>query len=142
MGCLKFVPSWVLKFHSVGELSCWGCELEIQCQIAYPSVTGKVRTLQKMNFLDQFCVNFLACVIHTVPELKKIFCVLEGRAESALSFGFYKVRDEGFPPFPKEKIDIGGFCGITFGIFLPIPKYGSFFSYFFFVFFFFFFFFE
>ena len=43
--------------------------------------------------------------------------MLEGRAESPLSFGFYKVRDEGFPPFPKEKIDSGGFCGITFGIF-------------------------
>ena len=43
--------------------------------------------------------------------------MLEGRAESTLSFGFYKVRDEGFPPFPKEKIDSGGFCGITFGIF-------------------------
>ena len=117
MGCPKFVPSWVLEFHSVGELSCRGCELEIQCQIAYPSVTGKVRNLQKMNFLGQFCVNFLACVVHTVPELKKIFCMLEGRAESTLSFGFYKVRDEGFPPFPKEKIDSGGFCGITFGIF-------------------------
>ena len=37
--------------------------------------------------------------------------MLEGRAESAISFGFYKVRDEGFPPFS------GGFCGITFGIF-------------------------
>ena len=72
MGCPKFVPSWVLKFHSVGELSCWGCELEIQCQIAYPSVTGKVQNLQKMNFLGQFCVN-LACIVHTVPELKKYF---------------------------------------------------------------------
>ena len=73
MGCPKFVPSWVLEFHSVGELSCRGCELEIQCQIAYPSVTGKVQNLQKMNFLGQFCVNFLPCVIHTVPELKKYF---------------------------------------------------------------------
>ena len=36
-----------LKFHSVGELPCWGCELEIECHIAYPSVTGKVRNLQK-----------------------------------------------------------------------------------------------
>ena len=38
---------WILKFCSVGELSCWGCELEIECQIAYPSVTGKVQNLQK-----------------------------------------------------------------------------------------------
>ena len=30
------------KFCSVGELSCQGCELEIEWQIAYPSVTGKV----------------------------------------------------------------------------------------------------
>ena len=109
MGCPKFVPSWVLKFCSVGELSCQGCELEIQCQIAYPSVTGKVQNLQKMNFLGQFCVNFWRAL--------STQCVLEGRAESALSFGFYKVRDEGFLPFPKEKIDSGGFCGITFGIF-------------------------
>ena len=33
------------EFHSVGELSCWGCELEIEWQIAYPSVTGKVQKL-------------------------------------------------------------------------------------------------
>ena len=30
------------EFCSVHELSCWGCELEIEWQIAYPSVTGKV----------------------------------------------------------------------------------------------------
>ena len=42
MVCLKFMPSWVLKFHSVVELCCRGCELEIECQIAYPSVTEKV----------------------------------------------------------------------------------------------------
>ena len=35
------------KFHSVGELSCQGCELEIEWQIVYPSVTGKVRKLQQ-----------------------------------------------------------------------------------------------
>ena len=33
------------KFCSVGELSCRGCELEIEWQIAYPSVTGKVQKL-------------------------------------------------------------------------------------------------
>ena len=37
-----FLHPDMLEFHSVGELSCWGCELEIECQIAYPSVTGKV----------------------------------------------------------------------------------------------------
>ena len=67
-----------------------------------------------MKFAEnEFCwsilCEFLACVVHTVPELE-IFCVLEGRAESTLSFlVFYKVRDKGFPPFPKEKIDSGVF---------------------------------
>ena len=61
---------------------------------------------------------FFACVVHTVPELKKIFCVLEGRAESALSFlVFIKSETKDSPPFPRKKIDSGGFCGITFGIF-------------------------
>ena len=35
------------EFCSVGELSCQGCELEIEWQPAYPSVTGKVRKLQQ-----------------------------------------------------------------------------------------------
>ena len=35
------------KFRSVGELSCQGCELEIEWQIAYPFVTGKVRKLRQ-----------------------------------------------------------------------------------------------
>ena len=42
-----FLHPDMLEFHSVGELSCQGCELEIECQIAYPSVTGKVQNLQK-----------------------------------------------------------------------------------------------
>ena len=62
--------------------------------------------------------------------------MLEGRAESTLSFGFYKVRDEGFPPFPKEKIDSGGFCGITFGIFTHTEVRVIFLFFFFFFFFF------
>ena len=37
-----FLHPDMLKFCSVGELSCQGCELEIECQIVYPSVTGKV----------------------------------------------------------------------------------------------------
>ena len=39
--CVFLHPD-MLEFYSVGELSCWGCELEIECQIAYPSVTAKV----------------------------------------------------------------------------------------------------
>ena len=57
---------WVDEFHSVGELSCWGCELEIECQIAYPSVTGKVQNLQEKNeYFGQFCVNFGVCHLHS-----------------------------------------------------------------------------
>ena len=39
---LKFMSFGLDEFHSVGELSCWDCELEIELQIVYPSVTGKV----------------------------------------------------------------------------------------------------
>ena len=48
--CVFLHPD-MLEFHSVGKLSCWGCELEIECQIAYPSVTGKVRNLQKSKLI-------------------------------------------------------------------------------------------
>ena len=78
MAFLKFVPFWVgflvclwpkvvknygvskirvflhpdmLEFCSVGELPCWDCELEIECQIAYPSVTGKVQNLWKSKLI-------------------------------------------------------------------------------------------
>ena len=54
MVCPKFVPSWVLEFHSVGELSCWGCELEIECQIAYPSVNWKGAKFAENEFFGQF----------------------------------------------------------------------------------------
>ena len=66
------MPSWVLEFHSVGELSCQGCELEIECQIVYPSVTGKVQNLQKMNFFGQFCVNFWHASSTQCLDLKNI----------------------------------------------------------------------
>ena len=51
----KFVSACMLEFCSVGELSCQGCELEIACQIAYPSVTGKVQNLWKSELI---LVNF------------------------------------------------------------------------------------
>ena len=131
MACPKFVPSWVLKFHSVGELSCWGCGLKIECQIAYPSVTGKVQNLQKKVNFGQFCMNF-GVFIYTVPEFEKYLACWGGQGRKHTKFlVLNKVRDEGFPPFPKEKIDSGNFHGITL-VFLPIPKYGSFFFFFFF----------
>ena len=46
------------KFHSVGELSCWGCELEIEWQIVYPSVTEKVRKLRQSELTWSILVNF------------------------------------------------------------------------------------
>ena len=50
-----FLHPGMLEFHSVGKLSCQGCELEIEWQIAYPSVTGKVRNLWKSELI---LVNF------------------------------------------------------------------------------------
>ena len=50
-----FLHPDMLKFCSVGELSCWGCEVEIGFQIAYPSVTGKVQNLRKSKLI---LVNF------------------------------------------------------------------------------------
>ena len=46
-----FLHPDMLEFHSVGELSCQGCELEIECQIVYPSVTGKVQNLWKSKLI-------------------------------------------------------------------------------------------
>ena len=54
------------KFHSVAELSCQGCELEIEWQIAYPSVTGKVRNVWKVNLFWSILVNFGMCHPHSV----------------------------------------------------------------------------
>ena len=53
-----FLHPDMLEFCSVGELSYWGCELEIECQIVYPSVTGKVQNLQKSKLI--LC-NFGMC---------------------------------------------------------------------------------
>ena len=75
----KFVSFCMLKFHSVGELSCRGGELEIKCQIAYPSVTGKVQNLWKSKtYFGQFwCASSTHC-----PNLNLLHA--GGRAESAL----------------------------------------------------------
>ena len=103
MGCLKFVPSWVLEFHSVGELSCQGCELEIQCQIAYPSVTGKVQNLQKMNFLGQFCVNFWCASSTQCLNLKNILRAGgQGRKHTKFWF-FIKSETKDSLPFPRKR---------------------------------------
>ena len=58
MALLKFMSFGSDEFHSVGELSCRGYELEIEWQIAYPSVTGKVRKLQQSELNAVNLVNF------------------------------------------------------------------------------------
>ena len=99
---------WVDEFHSVGELSCWGCELEIEWQIAYPSVTGKVQNLQKSELI---LVNFgqFRCASSTHCLNQNVFFFLRagGRAESALLLSFLcKVwRHKDSLPLPREKID-------------------------------------
>ena len=89
----------VLKFCSVGELSCRGCELEIECQIAYPSVTGKVQNLQKVNLFW----SILACIVHTLSE-SECFCMLGAWQKAHFYLVFYvKFGDVRIPPFPKGK---------------------------------------
>ena len=63
--CVFLHPD-MLEFYSVGELSCQGCELEIECQIAYPSVTGKVQNLWKSKLI---LGNFGVCHPHIVRIL-------------------------------------------------------------------------
>ena len=89
----------MLEFCSVGELSCWGCELEIECQIAYPSVTGKVQNLQKSKtYFGQF---WRASSTHC-PNLNLLRA--EGRAESALLLSYYvKSRDIRIPSLSQGK---------------------------------------
>ena len=74
----------MLKFCPVGELSCQGCELEIECQILYPSVTGKVQnSWRKYTYFGQFwCASSTHC-----PNLNLLHA--RGRAESALVLSFY-----------------------------------------------------
>ena len=89
----------VLKFCSVGELSCWGCELEIECQIVYPSVTGKVQTLPKVNLFW----SILACVVHTLSK-SKCFCVLGAGQKAHFYLVFYvKFGDIRIPSLSQEK---------------------------------------
>ena len=70
-----FLHPDMLEFYSVGELSCQGCELEIECQIAYPSVTGKVQNLQKSKLI---LVNF--GVRHPyIVQILNVACWGQGR---------------------------------------------------------------
>ena len=79
-----FLHPDMLKFHSVGELSCQGCELEIECQIAYPSVTGKVQNLRKSKLI--FGKFWHASSTHC-PNLNVLHA--GGRAENALLLSLY-----------------------------------------------------
>ena len=74
----------MFEFRSVDELSCRGCELEIECQIVYPSVTGKVQNLRKSKtYFGQFWrVSSTHC-----PNLNLLRA--GDRAESTLLLSFY-----------------------------------------------------
>ena len=91
----------MLKFCSVGELSCWGCELEIEWQIAYPPVTGKVRNSRKSKLI---LGNFGMRHPHIVRILI-FFLHAGGRAESTLLLSFLckVLRCKDSLPFPREK---------------------------------------
>ena len=71
-----FLHPDMLEFCSVGELSCWVCELEIECQISYPSVTGKVQNLQRKY---TYFWAILAYVIHALSESESFACWGQGR---------------------------------------------------------------
>ena len=122
------------KFHSVGELSCQGCELEIEWQIAYPSVTGKVRNLQKSEFilvnLGQFwCASSTHCLNQNV------FCVLgAGQKVHFYLVCYVKFGDVRIPSLSQEKRKIAGVLWHNFGIFTH-TKVRVFFFFFFFFFF-------
>ena len=50
-----FLHVEMFEFCVVGELSCWGLELEWMCQILFPSVTGKVQNShEKYMYFGQF----------------------------------------------------------------------------------------
>ena len=91
----KFVSFWVDEFHSVGERSCRGCELEIEWQIVYPSVTGKVQNLQKSELIlvnfGQFCC---ASSMHCLNQ--NVFCVLGAGQKAHLVF-YVKFGDVRIP---------------------------------------------
>ena len=124
----------MLEFCSVGELSSWGCELEIECQIAYPSFTGKVRNSWKSKLiLGKF---WHASSTHC-PNLYLFIFFLHagGRAESALLLSFLckVLRHKDYLPFPREKID-SGVLWHNFGIFThtEVQVFSFFFFFFFF----------
>ena len=71
-----FLHPDMLKFCSVGELSCQVCELEIECQISYPSVTGKVQNLRRKY---TYFWAILAYVVHALSESESSACWGQGR---------------------------------------------------------------
>ena len=74
----------MLEFSSVGELSCQGCKQEIECQIAYPSVTGKVQNLWKSELI---LVNFGMRHPHIVRI--RMFSMLGAGQKAHLLVSFY-----------------------------------------------------
>ena len=111
VGFLAFLWLKVVKkhgmseIHAVGELSCWGCKLENRVSNCVPFCYWKGAKFAEKEFCGQFCVNFWRASSTQCLNLKNILHA-GGQGRKCTKFWFfYKVRDEGFPPFPKEKID-------------------------------------
>ena len=94
---------WVDKFHSVGELFCQGCELEIEWQIVYPSVTGKVQNLQKSELiLVNFGQFWHASSTHCLNQ-NVFVCWGAGQKAHFYLVSYVKFGDVTIPSLSQEK---------------------------------------
>ena len=93
---------WVDEFHSVGELSCRGCQLEIEWQIVYPSVTGKVQNLWKVKLI---WVNFgqFWRASSTQCLNQNVFCVLGVGQKVHFYLVYVRFGDVRIPSLSQEK---------------------------------------
>ena len=71
-----FLHPDMLKFCSVGELSCRSCELKIECQILYPSVTGKVQNSWRKY---TYFWAILVYIVHALSKSESFACWGQGR---------------------------------------------------------------
>ena len=100
MVCPKFVPSWVLEFHSVGELSCQGCELEIECQLHTLLLLERCEICRKI--FGQFLREFWRASSTQCLNLKNILRA-GGQGRKRTKFlVFIKLETKDFLPFPRK----------------------------------------
>ena len=86
------MPSWVLKFHSVGELSCQGCELEIVSNCV-PFCYWKGAKFAENEFSGSIlCVKVVYFTESTIAAIAKYFMV---PSTNKLSAGEYEIRMSG-----------------------------------------------